>query len=524
MLKSRQYRLGLAVFLIATSAFATRWYSLSAYEVDWDEANRMSIAHSLNHGRTLYVDAWDHHTFLDILAFQQVFRLLPPQIAPKAIHLINILIVIAICFLIFNLALRLASSFAAALFSAFVASFLFSHEFFRSSNGELYHSLTSIVAFALYFLAERSRLKLIVIGLLLAAGFFIKQSAVFDIGAFLVIHWFCVRQNGRSVGDYARDLAWLGVGAAVVVLFSVTYFVWHRSLREALYGTFLDAFIYSTGGGFSDTLDRYEPTIKSEMSFLFHLHWLITAALVLACLCLFKRRLDPRASVLGQAAFVWLAFVLVGIMSIGRFYHHYFIQLITPLSLVCAYAVAVLPGKCRVWAVTAGFLLLYVHPILFPKINDFISKAEYDPGAITRVAAFLRTNTRPGETIFLYKNSALCLYFLSERFSPVKTFMESQMLSEHKDGPALLAEGLRRWKDNPPQFIVTGQLPYSIPEMDALLNQDYRLHTKIGVFQIYKRKNTDRTAGRDRVKAIKPVARHWTLDQGICVSAWLPTL
>jgi hypothetical protein len=479
--------------MIVLSAFITRWYSLSAYEMDWDEGNRMSIGHSLNHGRTLYVDAWDHHPFLDILAFQQVFRILPPEVAPKAVHLINILIVVAISLLIFCLPRRLTSSFGPGLFGACVALFLFPRGAFRSSHGEFYHSLTSLAAFALYLMTKRSPLQLAAIGLLLATGFLIKQSAIFDVGAFLAIHGLSGWRGGKGVRNYARDLVWLGAGAGTVVLLSIAYFAWHGSLREAVYGTFLDALVYSTGSGFHDTLDRYGKTAESEFGFLLHLHWLITGAIVFAYFCLLLRRQDEGARRLGEAAMLWLAFVLAGIMCIGRFYEHYFTQVIAPLSLVCAYAVASLPRWGRFPVGWAGLVLLYLNPILYPQLNEFMGRAENDSRDIQRVAAFLRANTRPGETVFLYRNSALCLYFLSERFPPVKTFMESQMLAEHKDGPALLTDGLKRWKQNPPRFIVTGQLKHVIPEIEELMNRDYRPHAKIGAFQIYKRSSPDRS-------------------------------
>lgn len=68
------------------------------------------------------------------------------------------------------------------------------------------------------------------------------------------------------------------------------------------------------------------------------------------------------------------------------------------------------------------------------KINEFIFKPENKSSDIRSVARFIRANTDHGDTIFCYKNSALCLYFLTERFPPIKTFMESQMLEENKDG------------------------------------------------------------------------------------------
>ncbi len=219
---------------------------------------------------------------------------------------------------------------------------------------------------------------------------------------------------------------------------------------------------------------------------------MISLSILASYLCLFYPRQEPKVRFFGVAAFTWLVFVLGGIVSIGRFYHHYFIQLVAPLALVSAYWVAILPTRIRVIPVLASLVLLYADPIVYPRVTNFFAKEEFNPKNIDMVAAFVRENTRPGEPIFLYQNGALCLYFLTERFPPTKVFMDAQMLAENKDGPTLLEDGLKRWKKNPPKFIVTGNSSwYSIPEIDELLSRDYSKHTNFSVFQIHKRNGSD---------------------------------
>src|SRR4051812_18101788 len=82
--------------LLVCPAIIVRLQSLRVLQLDWDEGTRMSIASALNFGRRLYVTAWDHHTFLDILFFQFLFKLLPPHQVPIAVRIVNIIAVFVI--------------------------------------------------------------------------------------------------------------------------------------------------------------------------------------------------------------------------------------------------------------------------------------------------------------------------------------------------------------------------------------------------------------------------------------------
>ena len=210
-------------------------------------------------------------------------------------------VVIAITLAVYSLIRRGANSVVSALLGACVTLFLFPHEYFRSSHGELYHSLTSILAFALYFLGQRTRWSLLGVGVLFMAGFCVKQTAIFDIGAFLAIHGLYHRNLRKSIAmlekpacapaiSWISELGWIALGSGMVAACSVAYFAAHGSLREAVYGTFLDAFIYATGKGIDNTLSRYAKTCASELAFLSQMHWILLASLAASSGCLFVRR------------------------------------------------------------------------------------------------------------------------------------------------------------------------------------------------------------------------------------------
>jgi hypothetical protein len=475
-----------ALLLITFCSFWTRWYSLSLFELDWDEANRMSIAHSLNHGRVLYVDAWDHHTFLDILFFQQIFRLFPPETAPKAIHFINILILIGITWGIFWITWKETKSVAAGFAASFVAVFLFAQPAFRSSHGEFYHSATALAAFALLRGHVLIRGRFVAVGALLAIGFFIKQTAAFDAVALLGIHILDTPWHEAGRRDLARALLGIAAGVTGVTGACALYF-WHQgAMGEAWEATFADAFRYSTGASLRETTAKYGGAAREEFTAAAGLHWLLTAGILLSYFRLFQKR-EARSD-FGRAAWIWLGSVAAGIVFIGRFYEHYLIQWVVPLSFVIGFGLSTLSPLFRTPLTVVFGLLSCVPVVLLPRVDGFVNSPANRVEQIIPIKDYIKKHTVPGEGIFLYRNSALCLYFLTERFPPTKNYMDHQFLPENRDGPHLLAEAMKALAERPPKLVIVGELDRFIPEVDQWLLSNYEPAFKQGVFTVFRRR------------------------------------
>jgi hypothetical protein len=358
----RPWAFWLAAWLSVAFLLVTRWGTWTVPQLDWDEGTRMSIASALNHGRTLYVDAWDHHTFLDILFFQQLFRIFPSEWVPVAVRVCNALMVVASCLVIYGAVDRVARSPTWGLAAAVVCNYLFGREWAMSSTGEFYHSLAVALAFWLYFLGPKNPRRLVVVGLLFAVGFFTKQTALFDLGAFGVLalgSCWLAPDLASSLRSRAKEMGWLILGVGVVTALSAAYFVCNGALAEAVYMAFVDPVVYSTGRQLGDTLAKFGNAATALGSYAASVNWLITAAAavswVLWCVrgtaALLTRELGilpkstgetpmPRqlternaASRLALGAGLWLLVDMAGLVLIGRFYPHYLVQLIVPAAI-----------------------------------------------------------------------------------------------------------------------------------------------------------------------------------------------
>jgi hypothetical protein len=446
----------------------------------------MSIAHALNHGRTLYLDAWDHHTFLDIFFFQAVLYLFGPWHASMVIHLVNIFLVVTMAAIVHSALRLLGHNIESRFAGVIVCSYLFSLLDFRSSQGEFYHSALSAFAFLIYFLLPRTRVRLMLVGALLMAGFCIKQTALFDMAALGFIE--AVRRLWIDRrGTTPTGLGWMSAGAGAIVSLAALYFLWHGTVRLALYMTFIDPVIYATGGTVAETLQKYGGAVTRLFSYLFEMHigiLLLLASAYAGTLYAWSRasRPDWLPGVIGTA--FWLLIIFAGIVSIGRFYGHYFMQAVVPLSLLTATGLQWLLPWMRRIALLAMVLFLYLLPAATHDGHKHLRG--HDPEPLRLMAEYIRENTSPNDPIYLYQNTALCLYFLTERFPPTKVFMDHQLLPENRDAPQLKEEAIAQLHSRPPVFVIKGTLNRSVPEIDSFIETHYSVVTNTGAFTVYR--------------------------------------
>lgn len=498
--------LGLSLFLLLIGRDGT-W---TVPQLDWDEGTRLSIGSALNHGRTLYVDAWDHHTFLDILYFQQLFRLFPTDWVPLVVRTGNALVVMSLCLLVYAGVARMSRTRAWAVAAAVGCGYLLGCPWALSSHGEFYHSLPVALAFYWTFTGHQDRRSLALVGALFAVGFYTKQTAAFDLAAFVLLlvgtrlAGAKTRVGATAAGERAarpsgnstlctsvQPFLWLLVGFGAVTFLSALYFLYHGSFSEAAYMTFVDPLIYATGREMDDTLGKYANALAGMLSYASQVNWVITSGMVLSLTLLLIRcslaQTSDAATRLAMCAGVWLAVDALGLMLIGRFYAHYLVQLIVPAAifgtsfLLHVNKPVLRTGLGVVWG---GLLVLSAAQRWMDTRNQ---PADTRWTEVRKVVTFVRENTGPQDGIYLYQDWVLCLYYLSERFPPTQVFMDHQLLPENKDAPGLLKTALASLAARPPKFIVVGNLGRSVPEIETFIRERYGLRTNFGSHQVFQR-------------------------------------
>jgi hypothetical protein len=495
---------GTWLVLAASLAFilVSRQGTWTLPQLEWDEATRLSIASSLNHGRTLYLNAWDHHTFLDILFFQQLFRMLPNAWVLPVLRVFNASIVCGLCLLVYHAVRKLGGATAWALGAAVAAGYILAQRWAISGHGEFYHSLPVALAFYLCFGGERTPRRLLAAGALLGVGFFIKQTAIFDLGACLALMLLANRRALCEGTEWRlrtslRQAGLLAAGIALVAALCAAYFLAHGTLRAALYTTFMDPLVYSTGRNTGETLSKCWRALLGLAGAAGGLSALLTAGAAASwfCVVLMRPRRPPGLLSwrLAAGAAIWLAVDVLGLALIGRFYAHYLVQLTVPAAILCTALLGFLPRRWSWPALSPFVLVLWLMPAIHWGLNGRRKPSDVNWKDVRPVVEYIRARTLPGDNIYLYQDSALCIYHLSQRFPPTKVFMDHQLLPENKDGPALLAQAMASLHASPPKLIVKGALNRSVPEIEAFIRDRYTVKTNFGVHVIFVPKAANST-------------------------------
>lgn len=219
---------------------------------------------------------------------------------------------------------------------------------FLAANGELFLNLPVIAALALTCAPPRVMTNLTAgpylraagAGLLTAAGVLVKPQAA-AVGVPLVIYWLTREDRGTGAG-VGRPLARAGsalgllasyVGSALVP--AVTLVLGYRAahaLDDLTWALHYGATVYSHALGFREKL--VNGLRNSACMALVHLPLLVPAALHLRGV-----RRGPGA----RPALLWTAWLLASFAAVctgGRFYPHYYVQLLPPLCLLAAAGLA----------------------------------------------------------------------------------------------------------------------------------------------------------------------------------------
>lgn len=439
-----------------------------------------------------------------------MFRLFPVAWVPLVVRIGNALIVMGLCVLVYAGVARMSRTRAWAVAAAVGCGYLLGCPWALSAHGEFYHALPVALAFYWYFTGHQDRRSLALIGALFAVGFFAKQTAAFDLAAFVLLlvgtrlAGTKTRVGATATGERAalpsgnstlctsvQPFLWLLVGFGAVTFLSALYFLYHGSFSEAAYMTFVDPLIYATGREMDDTLGKYASALTGMLSYASQLNWVTTSGMVLSlALLLIRCSLAPAsdpATRLAMGAGVWLAVDALGLMLIGRFYAHYLVQLIVPAAIFGTSFLL----HVKKPALATGLGVVFGGLLLVAAVERWMDPRRRPPDRswvdVRKVVEFMRANTGPQDGLYLYQDWALCTYWLSERFPPTQVFMDHQLLPENKDAPGLLKEALASLAARPPEFVVVGNLGRSVPQIDRFIGDGYRPVTNFGVHRVFQR-------------------------------------
>jgi len=358
--------------------------------------------------------------------------------------------------------------------------------------------MASLLAFTLGMTRGRPAWFLLAGGLA-AMALMTKQVAVWNLLALLIVAPWWRREQGYSRLQVALpSLYTAGAALATAALILVPF---------AVSGA-LDEFFYANvryNYGYVGVVSYAERLFHVKRALLFALYFLgATAPLVAGSIAgiafTLRRALSP-PSVL---ALVWAAASALGVSMGGRFYPHYFLQIVPSLAFFSAVALdthlQALPKlPCRpvlaaaavlflVALTTNSLLWLAPRPTEERLSHDVYYQKQWESSS-RELAQYIAARTSPGDRILNYGREAQ-LYFYADRLPATRFFYDWA----YGYDPGTLNTTIEDLAADPPPLVVDTVLPPLFkpqdrdPQMDAFLERYYTFTGHVEFADIYSLK------------------------------------
>ena len=365
-------------------------------------------------------------------------------------------------------------------------------------NGELLMNLPLVWGWAIALAPGRSRYRfaLVPAGMLLCAGFLLKQPAAIaavPLGVYLLSPAYRAAR-GRTLRESVLHAALLTLGFFGALGGVALVLLRQGIVREAFYWTFTNHDVP-------------------------HVFWLrgieTTAAFVALCLPLVVGAWVDRAAWDGRRAergaiVGWLAVSAIGAAAGARFYPHYYIQLLPPLALLAS------PPFARLWREGSAYRRLPGPRVTWTWLavtaSVFWIAGWYGLRAqrVPETARYVRQHAGPRDCIFVWGQSAEV--YLDARRPPASRYITTFPLTGFVFGPRLPEPDDRRrvvpgaWANlehdleaRPPAYIVDTEIgaraaspAAKFPVIAALLEQSYRPVARTSDGVVYRLAATNR--------------------------------
>jgi len=431
--------------------------------MDHDESTYIVIADAIRNGGMYYSEVIDNKPigiFLLFALFQKLFG--------SSIILIRILAATWVALTagsLFLLHRRMGSSSSAGWASGLMFIFMtsiFTH-FGLSPNTEIFYVLFTTAAFALVAM-NQSVLQSCLAGILLGVGFLIKYVVAFDalaIGIIMIISlwhkglWTVIRTGAFMVLGFTLPLAALGL-----------YYQQAGKLDALVYYTFELSYKYVSGRGegnyfifFADLLGRFFP---------------IT--------CWFFLVVSPIGNakrIIKLSGIIWFLAAAIAIILQGKFFYHYFIQLMPPLVFAAGSFFDERQQHGRFWSKvlqrkTGGVALITLGVLnVGIQVQQILLKDDYPK----KVAGWLNEHMQPGDQLYT-GNYHQIVYHLTDKNSPTP-YVHSSLLTNEKH---LFVQGISHEQEmkkilaKQPQFIV---IEKEYPVKSSPIHEELKRHYQV---------------------------------------------
>ena len=499
----------------AILVYFLRFSTLFQSVINWDETVFLLMGRSLLRGEIPYTTVWEHSPMGTPVLFALAQALLGQSVL--SIRILTWVAVTTECFLLYLLGSSIGvgepASRSRGVEVGVIAGLLYAA--FSLNNGGLSaHRELMLAPFVtlaiILFLSARagasgpariSSVRLLLIGLLLGFALQIKYLYVFEFIALWLIAMASLlfeRRDGASgfLAEAVRYTVLLATGPVALVTLIGAYFASVGHFPDFLRTNFIAAAAYAQGESFSihlalrKVLDQWYP------------NFLLWLSLILAPLYLLVvRDVDRRERRNLIYLLIWAGCAFVGVCFSGRFFDHYWLEMLPPLcSIAALIVVGLLRAYARPAAIGYGLALALVlagplHATMFAPLvsnagllyrHTFRGQA-YPVDTAARVSAYLNDRVGQVDSIYVVDYEPV-VYYLVNAKAPTKFVFPLFLILESSQGvPGIdpLRE-LRVIMDKQPRYVVRVNPPSRdltnrafAADVDSYLRASYALETSI---------------------------------------------
>ncbi len=502
---------------IALAVFLLRLPTFYQHIIDIDETVFSEFAKVILSGGLPYVDVVDNKPPLTYFFFAVVYFLTGSH-SLLAVHVITGFWVLFTALVIFFIGKSLASTKAS--FAGTMVFILLMHTYepkYVSTNGETLINLflvVSVYIFLFYDLKLKTLILHIISGIMLGLSVLTNYKAgvlpiAYIIYTFVVVPFFSF-DKGKSFKGTAAKLVITGVASFVPVIAVAIYFYYKGNLQEALFWGFAYNFGYIESGSSSGSVLK----IFGRSLYFIILGLPAWIALVKGTYGKIKGLKERKDFWNLQILFFLLTWLLLSFYAAtlgGRGYGHYFIQIVPPLSLLCAFFYERFAFKKFLWLwIALPVFILTLSRVDILRSYELINYPNYRSEiSYKRVGEFIKNNSTMDEKIYVWGWATPVYYFADRR--PASRFIISDFVSGRVFGTDNKSDAVRKdfaskflpllcddLRTNKPLFVVdsspSGYFGYDrfpiseFIELDDFIRKNYNKVAEIDKIVIYKLK------------------------------------
>jgi 4-amino-4-deoxy-L-arabinose transferase-like glycosyltransferase len=406
--------------------------------IDWDESFYLLMAREMLRGHPPYTVIWDNKPPGLYVLFALTQVVLGQTVL--AMRLLAVIVVTATSFLLWLFGRIVLGSGAIGALAALFYALFSTQNGGLASNAEI--MFAPFTTGALLLVAVRAglpatilpqrRLAFFAAGLLLGLAIQIKTVAGVELLAALAWIGLATGASRRAGQPAPIRAALLGagllaLGALLPLLAAAGYFAISGHWGEYVYANFTALSIYLQAAP-PLTLPLVTAAWLGQARGA-TLLWL--AALAAAPLAWFIRRSHPRAALHLLALGVWLAFTLAATLLSRRFYPHYFLQVLPPLSLLAAAVIvqavrldSALPRVRQALLIGLIVAIGLAQPAARPlrhSLDEALALLRRTPRIelLTYTASYLRERMAPDDYLYVAEGDPI-LYYLTDARLPTR--------------------------------------------------------------------------------------------------------